>query len=83
MKNQNDLLPLQVITDNNGERWAFDDEAIFYLETQEGAPFWHLYQYHDLDNPTAERCAELLRIELSDAGATAGNNSQYNKIYCC
>ncbi|WP_157079270.1 hypothetical protein [Serratia ficaria] len=64
MKIQNNLPSLQPFTDSNGQRRAFDDKAICYLETQEGAPFWHLYQYHDLENSTAERCAALLQVSL-------------------
>ncbi|HBH6890289.1 hypothetical protein P9A10_25535 [Serratia marcescens] len=56
-------------TDLTGQRWAFDAESVCYLEEQDGEPYWHLYRYHDLDNPTAESCAALLRVTVSSDGA--------------
>lgn len=73
---ENDKLPLLgEFTDRQGNRWAFDNESICYLETGEGAPFWHLYCYHSLRNPTPERCAEILRVSLA-AVEVAGQKAE-------
>lgn len=63
---ENETLPLLgEFIDRGGNRWAFDAEAVCYLETEEGAPFWHFYCYHRMRCPTIEGCAVLLRVTVA------------------
>lgn len=54
--------------DQNGQQWAFSEDTVCYLETEEGDPFWHFYRYHRIDNPTAEDIAVLLEVRVARAG---------------
>ncbi|PYD36574.1 hypothetical protein [Serratia plymuthica] len=66
--NTDDPLPLLCkFTDENGQQWAFSDDIICYLETDEGDPFWHFYRYHSIDNLTARQCAVLLGVTVVTA----------------
>lgn len=62
-KTENDGLPLLgKFTDQNGEQWAFSENIVCYLETEEGKPFRHFYCYHSIGKPSAEQIARLLDV---------------------
>jgi hypothetical protein len=67
-KTENDGLPLLgKFTDQNGEQWAFSEDTVCYLETEEGEPFWHFYRFHRIDKPSVEKIAGLIDVRAVTA----------------
>lgn len=63
--NEQDILPLLgEFTDQDGQQWAFNEDSVLYLETEEGDAFWHFYRYHNLIQHNLESCAKLLRVVI-------------------